>query len=125
MTSIPLPQRGLRDLAVPEPPDISSQEAQATPRKRMVKTAYAMATKSRQATQVEAENIPAPPMPLTKQEILLIRLAHRNNAMQLGTLVADARESSFQDEKEQVREFFKPAPPPADQPETNIPGGNE
>jgi hypothetical protein len=90
-----------------------------------VKTTYAVATKSRQAMGVEAENIPAPPMPLTRQEILLIRLAHRNNAMQLGTLVADARESSFQDEKEQVREFFKPAPQPADQTETNIPGGNE
>jgi hypothetical protein len=122
--SLTPPQRGLRDLAVPEPPDSPLQESLPAPRKRLVKASPAVATELRQVRQVEAENIPAPPMPLTQQEILLVRLAHRNNAVQLGTLVADARELSFQHEKEQVREFFKPPLPAEDQPEANIPGGN-
>ena len=64
--------------------------------------------------QVAAENpvatggIPAPPMPLTEQEKLLLRLAHRNDATELTPLIADARAKQHEAFDAEFQEFFAP-----------------
>ena len=59
------------------------------------------------------QGFPAPPLPLTEQERLLIRLVHRDDPVQLAQLTPAARESELQRDHEQVREFFKAPPIPA------------
>jgi hypothetical protein len=66
---------------------------------------------SRPTEQAQTEQgFPAPPLPLTEQERLLIRLVHRDDPVQLAQLTPAAREADLQRDREQVREFFKPAP---------------
>ncbi|AFL90284.1 hypothetical protein Terro_4077 [Terriglobus roseus DSM 18391] len=59
----------------------------------------------------QPQSFPAPPLPLTEQERLLIRLAHRDDPVQLARLGPGPRDDRYQAEKDQVSEFFKPAPP--------------
>lgn len=56
------------------------------------------------------QSFPAPPLPLTEQERLLVRLVHRDDPVQLAQLTPAAREADLQRDREQVREFFKPPP---------------
>ena len=66
---------------------------------------------SQTAQTAEAEQgFPAPPLPLTVQERLLIRLVHRDDPRQLAQLAPAAREAELRRDREQVREFFKPPP---------------
>ena len=60
-------------------------------------------------TQTE-QGFPAPPLPLTEQERLLVRLIHRYDPLQLAQLTPAAREADLQRDRQQVREFFKPPP---------------
>lgn len=69
-------------------------------------------TRAAQQPQPE-QGFPAPPLPLTPQERLLVRLVHRDNPLQLAQLTPAAREAELQRDREQVREFFKPPPMPA------------
>ena len=67
------------------------------------------ASQAAHATERE-QGFPAPPLPLTEQERLLIRLVHRDDPVQLAQLTPAAREAELQRDQEQTREFFKPAP---------------
>jgi hypothetical protein len=51
-------------------------------------------------------SFPAPAMPLTEQERLLIRLAHHDDPVQLAQLSTGRREVRYQQEKQQVSDFF-------------------
>ena len=75
-------------------------------------TARSFAAKgSLSAVQAQQEQgFPAPPLPLTEQERLLVRLVHRDDPVQLSQLTPSAREADVQRDREQVREFFKPPP---------------
>jgi hypothetical protein len=55
-------------------------------------------------------SFPAPPLPLTEQERLLMRLAHANDRQQLAELTQDGRAAQLEREKAEVSAFF---PPPA------------
>jgi hypothetical protein len=69
------------------------------------------ASEQSQTQQASAEQgFPAPPLPLTEQERLLVRLVHRDDPVQLAQLAPAAREADLQRDREQVREFFKPPP---------------
>ena len=59
---------------------------------------------------IAEQGFPAPPLPLTEQERLLVRLVHRNDPVELALLTPAAREADRQRDREQVRDFFK-APP--------------
>jgi hypothetical protein len=62
-----------------------------------------------------AGGFPAPPMPLTEQEKLLLRVAHRSDPTELTPLNAEARarqSAAFDDEFQQ---FFAPPVIPEDQ----------
>lgn len=66
----------------------------------------------------QLEDFPAPPLPLTEQERLLIRLAHRDDPVQLARLGPGPRDDRYQAEKDQVSEFFTP-PAPLVSPDTS------
>lgn len=52
--------------------------------------------------------IPAPPMPLTEQERMLLRLAHRTDAAELTPLNAEARARQNAEFDAEFQEFFAP-----------------
>lgn len=54
----------------------------------------------------EVGGIPAPPMPLTEQERMLLRLAHRNDATELTPLIAEARAKRYEEFDAEFQEFF-------------------
>ena len=61
---------------------------------------------------VQAEDttsIPAPPMPLTEQEKLLLKLAHRTDATELTPLNAEARAKQNAAFDAEFQEFFAPS----------------
>ncbi|MGI4853652.1 MAG: hypothetical protein ACRYF4_06355 [Janthinobacterium lividum] len=56
-------------------------------------------------------NLPAPSLPLTEQERLLLRFVKHEPSTQLAELSASAQDAIFQREKEHVAEYFaKPLP---------------
>jgi hypothetical protein len=57
----------------------------------------------------EPRSFPAPELPLTEQERLLLRLTHRDDPVQLARLAPGPRADRYQAEKDAVSEFFKPA----------------
>ncbi|SEC06989.1 hypothetical protein [Terriglobus roseus] len=70
----------------------------------------------------QQQSFPAPPLPLTEQEKLLIKLAHRDDPVQLARLAPGPRAARYQAEKDQVSEFFTP-PAPLDQPDMTLESG--
>ena len=58
-------------------------------------------------------SFPAPPMPLTEQERLLLRIAHRNDPVNVAMLDAEERDRVLQRERAETARFFTPVPLPA------------
>jgi hypothetical protein len=56
--------------------------------------------------EVETAGFPAPPLPLTDQEKLLLRLAHRNHAQDLTLLNRDAQAEQSAKAAQQFQQFF-------------------
>ncbi len=73
--------------------------------------------------EVGSVSFPSPPLPLTEQERLLLRLGRHEPAEQLALLTLPARNAAFQHEKDAVAEFFAPAPPLRGQMEPDEPAG--
>lgn len=62
-----------------------------------------------------AESFPAPPMPLTRQERLLLRMLHGGETGELVAALAPGAETAVRSmESAQFRAFFLPAPVIAD-----------
>lgn len=61
-------------------------------------------------------NMPPPPLPLTQEERLVIRMMRHNDLPQLAVLSADARARSLHEDAEAYRAFFAPRPPLEGQP---------
>lgn len=57
---------------------------------------------------MDTVGIPAPPMPLTQQERLLLRLAHRADATELAPLNAEVRARQGAEFDAEFQEFFAP-----------------
>jgi hypothetical protein len=77
---------------------------------------------------VQEASFPAPPMPLTQQERLLLKLARHDSPVVLIALSTTAREAAFEQEKQQVETFFAPPPPLRSQPidsQPDLPGGTQ
>lgn len=109
----------LQSVATPPPPTVvgSSPSREKPPAHR---TAPAVVEARTEADSTgKQQSFPAPPMPLTEQERLLIRLAHRDDPVQLARLGPGPRDDRYQAEKDQVSEFFRP-PPPIVQPDTTL-----
>ena len=58
-----------------------------------------------------SDSLPPPPLPLTEQERLMLRLARREPPQQLAQLSKAAQDAALQHEKDSVTEFFTPPPP--------------
>ncbi len=58
------------------------------------------------AGETQTASFPAPPLPLTEQERLLLRLAHRGNADNMAILNPDARAAQTAKATEQFQQFF-------------------
>ena len=54
----------------------------------------------------ETASFPAPPLPLTEQERLLLRLAHRGDAKDMAILNPDVRVAQSAKATEQFQQFF-------------------
>jgi hypothetical protein len=67
---------------------------------------------ARVETSAASSSVPAPPMPLTEQERLLIRLAHHDDPVQLAQLSSARREVRYEQEKQKVSDFFMVFAPP-------------
>ena len=65
-----------------------------------------------------SSSYPAPPMPLTEQEKLLLRLAHKGDPMQLAMLDPSQRAAQNAADKADFQQFFHPATPPTSSGET-------
>ena len=63
--------------------------------------------------------IPAPPMPLTEQEKLLLHLAHRSDPQELTPLIAEVRAQQEAEFDEEFQEFFAPPAPAAEEKQTD------
>jgi hypothetical protein len=71
--------------------------------------------------EMRAASHPAPPMPLTEQERLLLRIAHRGDPVELAMLDPMRRAERDVEEQREFQRFFKPRTieqPTADQPTT-------
>ena len=64
---------------------------------------------------VASGGIPAPPMPLTEQEKLLLHLAHRSDPQELTPLIAEFRAKQGAEFDAEFQEFFAPPAPPTEQ----------
>ena len=67
-------------------------------------------------SEMRAASFPAPPMPLTEQERLLLRMAHKNDPVELAMLDPKLRELQDAQEKAEFQMFF--ARPVVKQPAT-------
>ena len=62
---------------------------------------------------VASGGIPAPPMPLTEQEKLLLHLARRSDPQELTPLIAEVRAKQEAEFDEEFQQFFAPPEPVA------------
>jgi len=68
---------------------------------------------------VTSGGIPAPPMPLTEQEKLLLHLAHRSDPQELTPLIAEVRARKDAEFDEEFQEFFAPPAPVTEEKQTD------
>jgi hypothetical protein len=59
--------------------------------------------------EMRAASHPPPPMPLTEQEKLLLRIAHKDNPVEVAALNPAVRAARYEEEKAEVQRFFKSA----------------
>lgn len=62
---------------------------------------------------------PAPPMPLTEQEKLLLHLARRSDPQELTPLIAEVRAKQEAEFDEEFQEFFAPPEPATEEKQTD------
>jgi hypothetical protein len=59
-------------------------------------------------SEMRSDSFPAPPMPLTEQERLLLRIAHKADPVELAMLDPIQRAARDAEEKADVKKFFEP-----------------
>jgi hypothetical protein len=59
------------------------------------------------AREIQASSFPAPPLPLTDQEKLLLRLAHRRDPENMAVLNPEGRATQLAKTTEQFQQFFE------------------
>jgi hypothetical protein len=60
-------------------------------------------------SKVRSDSFPAPPMPLTEQERLLLRIAHKADPVELAMLDPMQRAARDAEENADVKKFFEPS----------------
>jgi hypothetical protein len=87
-------------------PEVVAQKAPAVPR-RLVSRVSARRPHDRPALrETQTASFPAPPLPLTEQERLLLRIAHRGDAENMALLIPDVQAAQIAEAAEQFQHFF-------------------
>jgi hypothetical protein len=86
-------------------PTETAQEAPIAPRHTASRVALRRLRGS-DRDETEAESLPAPPVPLTEQEKLLLRLAHRRDPQNMAILNRDEQATQSAKDTEQFQQFF-------------------
>jgi len=89
-------------------------EARSSTRALHAVVVHEAVVEQRAVPATQEASFPAPPLPLTESERLLLQLKHRGDPVQLAQLSQPERNAAEERDRQQVREFFKPAPPPPD-----------
>jgi hypothetical protein len=86
--------------------DVITQKVPIVPRRTTSRVVLRRPHEVPAAKETEAASFPAPPLPLTEQERLLLRLAHRGDADNMAILNPDVREAQTAKATEQFQQFF-------------------
>ncbi len=99
--------------AAPAAAAVSAQPPPLPRNARMIKAKSAHQSSPDRETEPawRAASYPAPPMPLTEQEKLLLRIAHRNDPVKLATvLTPEVRAKEQQIARAEFKQFFESPP---------------
>ena len=88
-------------------PEFVTQRAPSGPLRTGSRVAVRRPHHAHAAGETQASSFPAPPLPLTEQERLLLRLAHRGDADNLAILNPDVRAAQTAKATEQFQQFFE------------------
>jgi hypothetical protein len=100
------------------PPEIVAKSAQLPSPKSSARSVIKKNTSSAKAVrdsdsealnEMHGASYPAPPMPLTEQEKLLLRIAHKGDPVELAMLDPVVRAARDAEEKADVTKFFEPS----------------
>jgi hypothetical protein len=103
----------------PRKPEVAVKEVRPVPRRPNVRSGElanlhasraaqeADSTESSALQEMHAASQPAPPLPLTEQERLLLRIAHRGDLEEVAVLNPVLRAARDADEKAEVQRFFE------------------
>jgi hypothetical protein len=109
---------GSLSLAAPTSPEKVAKSAELPPprsgMRSVTKTNASRAKAVRDSdsaalNEMHGASFPAPPMPLTEQERLLLRIAHKGDPVELAMLDPVVRAARDAEEKADVTKFFEPA----------------
>jgi hypothetical protein len=88
-------------------PEAVEQKAPVVPRRPASRVAVRRPDDVPAVGETQAASFPAPPLPLTEQERLLLRLAHRGDAENMAILNPDMRAAQTAKATEQFQQFFE------------------
>lgn len=102
------------ELPPPSAPTVATKEAPAprprSPKKPSMQTAKLIHDSDSTALgEMHAASLPAPPMPLTDQEKLLLRIAHKGDPVELAMLDSAMRAKQEAEGKTEFKKFFGPS----------------
>jgi hypothetical protein len=87
-------------------PEVAVQKAPTVPRRTASRIPVKHPHDAPAVAETQAASFPAPPLPLTEQERLLLRLAHRRDADNMAILNPDVRAAQTAKATEQFQQFF-------------------
>jgi hypothetical protein len=87
-------------------PELVAQKAATVPRRLVSRVAAKRTHDGSAVGETQAASFPAPPLPLTEQERLLLRLAHRWDAENFALLNPDVQAAQIAKATEQFQHFF-------------------
>jgi hypothetical protein len=88
-------------------PELITRKAHTGPRRTASRVSVRHPRDVPAAAEVQASSFPAPPLPLTEQERLLLRLAHRGDPEHMAILNPDVRAAQTAKATEQFQQFFE------------------
>jgi hypothetical protein len=88
-------------------PEFVTQKAPTGPRRTTSRVSVRRPHDVPAAGETQASSFPAPPLPLTEQERLLLRLAHRGDPENMAILNPEVRAAQTAKATEQFQEFFE------------------
>jgi hypothetical protein len=87
-------------------PELVTQKVSTAPRRTTLRVSVKHPHDAPAVAETQAASFPAPPLPLTEQERLLLRLAHRGDADNMAILNPDARAAQTAKATEEFQQFF-------------------